>query len=159
MRVRDVLAATLAAGLLVAACAGPRTPAHDHGSVAGHLSIPFVPAATAGKAEVVPVTVRVGERFSIKVDTSDGPFWWTQTGAPPDPRLVRLAGNFNDGSCSPGLVGCRVPYFHTLVARARGTTAMSWRYHAPGCAAAASASPPSRSCPAVTVVTFTITVR
>ncbi len=160
MRVRDVLAAAvLAAGLLVTACAGPGTPVHDHGSVAGHLRIPFVPAATAGKTEVVPITVRVGERFSVKVDTSDGPFWWTRTGAPPDPRLVRLAGNFNDGSCSPGLVGCRVPYFHTLVARARGTTAMSWRYHAPGCAAAASASPSGRSCPAVTVVTFTITVR
>jgi hypothetical protein len=151
------LLAVLAVSLLTASCAGPA--AHDHGRVAGHLSIPFVPAATAGKAEIIPVAVTVGERFSIKVDTSDGPYWWTQAGAAPDPRLVRLAGNFSDGSCSPGLVGCRVPYFHTLIARARGTTAMSWRYHAPGCVTApVTATPPGIACPAVTLVTFTITI-
>ncbi len=154
------LLAMLAISLLLAACGGPASPAHDHGRVAGHLAIPFVPAATPGKAEIIPIAVTVGERFSIKVDTSDGPYWWTQSGAAPDPRLVQLAGNFNDGSCGPGLVGCRVPYFHTLIARARGTTAMSWRYHAPGCVTApATATPPGMACPAVTLVTFTITIR
>jgi hypothetical protein len=154
------LLATLAVSLLITACGSPAGPAHDHGRVAGHLTIPFVPAATTGKAEIIPISVTVGERFSIKVDTSDGPYWWTQSGTAPDPRLVRLAGNFNDGSCSPGLVGCRVPFFHTLFARARGTTAMSWRYHSPGCAATTgTATPPGRACPPVTLVTFTITIR
>ena len=156
---RSGLLAMLAVSLLVAACTGPAGPGHDHGRVAGHLSIPFVPATTSGTAEIVPIAVTVGERFSIKVDTSDGPYWWTEAGTAPDPRLLRLAGNFNDGSCSPGLVGCRVPYFHTLVARARGTTTMSWRYHAPGCVPApATATPPGLACPAMTLVTFTITI-
>ena len=152
------LLAMLAVSLVITACSGGGS-GHDHGRVAGHLTIPFVPAATTGKAEVIPIAATVGERFSIKVDTSDGPYWWTQAGTP-DPRLIRLAGNFNDGSCSPGLVGCRVPYFHTLTARARGTTVTSWRYHAPGCVtASATATPPGLACPPVTLVTFAITIR
>ncbi|HEY6276402.1 MAG TPA: hypothetical protein VIX86_08715 [Streptosporangiaceae bacterium] len=151
--------AALAVSLLMAACSGPHAPSHNHGVMAGHLTIPFEPAATAGKAEIIPIAVTVGQRFSIKVDTSDGPYWWAPVGPAPDPRLVRLVGNFNDGSCSPSLVGCRVPYFHTLSAHARGTTAMSWQYHDPGCVRApGTASPPSRLCPPVAIVTFTITI-
>lgn len=146
--------------LTAAACAGPggqRAP--DHGLVLAHLTIPFRPATASGKADLIQLTVKPGQRFSIKIDTSDGPYDWSQVTAP-DPRIARLAGNFDDGSCAPGLVGCRVPYFHTLIARTRGTTMMSWKYHDLRCEAAqAAASPPSRSCPTVTLVTFDITVR
>ncbi len=144
------------------ACAGPAAPQprHDQGLVVAHLSIPFRPAAAAGKAEVIQIAVTVGQRFSIKVDTSDRPYYWSQAGTGPDPRLVRLAGNFDEGRCAPGLVGCRVPYFHTLVARGRGTTMVSWKYHDLRCEATPkSASPASGSCPSVTLVTFDIMVR
>jgi hypothetical protein len=158
-----VLRAVFAAGLLTAAaCAGPGAPppAPDHGFVAGHLTIPFRPPATAAAADIIAITVSAGQRFSIKVDTSDGPYYWSQAGPGPDSRLLRLAGDFNDGKCAPALVGCRVPYFHTLIARVRGTTAMSWRYHDLTCPAAPkTASPPGGSCPAVTTVTFDITIR
>jgi hypothetical protein len=165
------LTAAAVSGLLaVAACGGPATPSHDHGRVVAHLAIPFQPPVATGNPDIIRVTVTVGQRFSIKVDTSDGPFDWSQL-TRPDPRIAWLAGNFGDGSCAAGLVGCRVPYFHTLIARGRGTTAMSWKYHDLRCEAAqATASPgPSASpgasarpgigpCPSVTRVTFDITV-
>jgi hypothetical protein len=115
--------------------------------VVAHLAIPFRPAVAAGKADVIPIAVTAGQRFSIKVDTSDGPYAWSQAGTAPDPRTVTLAGNFNAGSCAPDLVGCRVPYFHTLITRGRGTTTMSWKYHDYRCAhAPKAAAAGSRSC-------------
>ncbi len=99
--------------------------------------------------------VSAGERFSIKVHTSDGPFWWTQQ-SKPDPGLVRLAGNFDEGSCPANAVGCRVPYFHTLIARHAGTTTMTWVYHAPSCQATPSAGSPG--CTAMATVRFDITI-
>jgi hypothetical protein len=163
MNVRNWLTgAVFAASLLTAAaCASPGTPtaAHDHGFVAAHLTIPFRPPATAAAADIIAITVSAGRRFSIKVDTSDGPYYWSQEGPVPNPRLLRLAGDFNDGHCAPASVGCRVPYFHTLIARAAGTTAMSWRYHDLSCPPAPkAASPPSGSCPRLTTVTFDITI-
>jgi len=153
--------ALLAAGcVLAAACsAGPSHPGHDHGVVVADLPIPFSPVAAPGKPDIMAITVTAGERFSIKVDTSDGPFYWAQSGARPDPRLIRAAGDINDGHCAPGLVGCRVPYFHTLIARHAGTTTMTWAYHALGCPATPpprSASPP---CQRIALVTFKITIR
>ncbi|HUZ52621.1 MAG TPA: hypothetical protein VMU94_08825 [Streptosporangiaceae bacterium] len=145
--------------LAAAACAGPAA-ARDHGHVVAHLTIPFRPAAVTGKTEVIKVAVSSGQRFSVKVDTSDGPFFWNQTGSRPDPRVVRLAGDVNDGGCASGMVGCRVPYFHTLLARARGTTTMSWKYHDLRCQAVRKRmTQATRECPSVTVVTFYITVR
>jgi hypothetical protein len=157
MNLRTALAAFLSL-IAAAACAGPAA-ARDHGRVVAHLAIPYRPAAVTGKTEVIRVAVRSGQRFSIRIDTSDGPFYWNQTGRP-DSRVVRLAGDFNEGSCASGMVGCRVPYFHTLVARARGTATMSWRYHDLRCQALRKRmTQATRSCPSVTVVTFDITVR
>jgi hypothetical protein len=165
-RQRSLVAALMAAAagwaLAAAACSStaPSHRSHDHGLVVAHLSIPFRPAAGAGGRELITVTVSAGQRFSVKVDTSDGPYWWSQSGTPPDPRIVRLIGDFNQGSCAPGLVGCRVPYFHTLLARSSGMTTMTWTYHQPPCQAAAKApSPASTACPKVTVVIFDISVR
>ena len=158
MKLRIALAAVLS--LIAAAACGTRVVAPDHGRVVAYLTIPFRPAATTGTAEVVRVAVSSGQRFSVKVDTSDGPFYWNQTGSRPDPRVVRLAGNFDEGSCAAGMTGCRVPYFHTLLARSRGTTTMSWKYHDLHCQAVRKRmTQATRSCPSVTVVTFDITVR
>jgi hypothetical protein len=155
------LTAVFAASLLtVVACASPGAPpTHDHGFVAAHLTIPFRPVAAAVAADIIPITVSAGQRFSIKVETSDGPYFWSQEGTP-DPRLIRLVGDFNEGNCAPAQVGCRVPYFRTLVARARGATTMSWKYHDLSCAPAPrTASPPSGACTRVTTVTLDITIR
>lgn len=158
MNLRTALVAVVSL-IAAAACAG-QAAAQDHGRVVGHLTIPFRPAAVTGTTEVIRVAVNRGQRFSVKVETSDGPFFWNQTGDRPDPRVVRLAGDFNQGSCGSGMVGCRVPYFHTLLARARGTTTMSWRYHDLRCQAERKRmTQATRSCPSVTIVTFDITVR
>ena len=111
--------------LAVTACSGSSHRAsHDHGLVVAELPIPLASPA----APVVKVAVTVGQRFSVKVDTSDGPYEWSQVGQAPDQKLVKVAGNFNDGHCDPKAVGCRVPYFHTLQAKARGTTTMTWHF-------------------------------
>jgi hypothetical protein len=159
MNLRTALVAFLSL-IAAAACAGPAA-AQDHGRVVAHLAIPFRPGAvTTGTTEVIRVAVNRGQRFSVKVETSDGPFFWNQTGRRPDPRVVRLAGDFNQGSCAAGMAGCHVPYFHTLLARARGTTTMSWRYHDLRCQAVRKRmTQATRSCPSVTIVTFDITVR
>jgi hypothetical protein len=108
----------------VTACGG--SAAHgadrDHGVVVAELPIPL--ASSPGP--VVHVAVKVGQRFSVKVDTSDGPYEWSQVGPSPDRQLVKPTGDFNDGHCQAEAVGCRVPYFHTLQAKARGTTKMTW---------------------------------
>jgi hypothetical protein len=90
--------------------------------VVAELPIPLASPATP----VVNVAVSVGQRFSVKVDTSDGPYEWSEIGPAPDRQLVKLAGNFDDGHCDSKAVGCRVPYFHTLLAKTRGTTTMTW---------------------------------
>jgi len=61
------------------------------------------------------------------------------------------------GTCPSMQVGCRVPYCHTLIAKAPGVTVMTWNYrdfggpqHGP--------APKDRHCPAVTHVRFQITV-
>jgi hypothetical protein len=148
------VAAILFGTLVLAACANP--PLDDHGQVVAHLSIPFQSAA--GKVDIIAVSVAAGRRFSIKVDTSDGPSWWSQA-APPDPRLIRLVGNYDDGSCPQDLTGCRVPYFHTLFARATGTTTMTWKYYDESCRAETGSTPPPSPCPRVAVVRFDITIR
>src|SRR5262249_39702607 len=138
-----VAAATAGLALAAAACSAAAPPARpgDHGPGVALLPLPSRLTARAGGRELITVTVSAGQRFSIKIDTSDGPFWWSQSG-PPDPRIVRLAGDFNQGSCAPGLVGCRVPYFHTLLARGTGSTTMTWTYHHPPCQPAANAASP-----------------
>jgi hypothetical protein len=172
---RAQAAALAAAGALVWSLAGsacgstpaPATPGQAHGQVVAHLSIPFRPAGTALGTEVLKVTVPAGRRFAVKVDTSDGPFFWSITGSPPDTRVVRFVGNFNQGSCPADQVGCRVPYFHTMLARGPGTTTMTWRYHdlpcqatpPPNSQASGASGQSARSCPRVSVVVFDITVR
>jgi hypothetical protein len=113
-----------------AACSGSSPHvSKDHGEVVAELPIPLASPATP----VIKVDVSVGQRFSVKVDTSDGPFEWSEVGPAPDRHLVKLAGNFDDGHCDPKVVGCRVPYFHTLQAKARGTTTMTWHFQDFGC--------------------------
>lgn len=150
--------AAMACALGVTACSGGGSQARAHGRVLAALPIPFRPSH-AGGAERVALGVRTGQRFAIKVATSDGPYWWTQA-ARPDGRILRVAGNFDDGHCPAGQVGCRVPYFHTLVARSPGTTTMTWRYHAPGCAVEGQKmTQASRRCANAATVIFTVTVR
>ena len=139
---------------VLAACASP--PPDDHGQVVARLPIPFQSAAR--KADIIAISVAAGRRFSIKVDTSDGPYWWSQA-TPPDPRLIRLVGNYDDGSCPPDLTGCRVPYFHTLLARATGTTVMTWTYYDESCRGETGSTPPASPSPVVAVVRFDITIR
>jgi len=108
----------------VTACSGSSHGAgRDHGRVVATLPIPLGSHATP----IVKVAVGVGQRFSVEVATSDGPYEWSEIGQAPDPQLVKLAGNFNDGHCDPKAIGCRMPYFHTLQAKAPGTTTMTWR--------------------------------
>lgn len=149
-----------AAGISVfaAACASAAPAADRHGTVIGHLAIPFLPKAAPGNADVIMVTVRAGQRFSVEVDTSDGPEWWTQAGAGPDSRIVKALGDFNIGSCPSDQAGCRVPYYHTLIARSPGTTTMTWTYHASSCRAPV-ISPARKQCPSVRDVQFDIDVR
>lgn len=140
------MTAALVCLLGIAACASSSTssggPA-DPGQVVADLNIPFHPGR---QPTVITVTVARGERLSIKVDTSDGPYAWLQV-TPPDPHVIKPVGNFNDGSCPTGMVGCRVPYFHTMIAKNKGTTATTWRYHdyscrkAPGGTASPTATP------------------
>lgn len=156
MAARICLAAAAAVVALTAAACGGRA-APDHGRVVAQLGIPFRPTGANG-AQVVSVTVSHGQRFSIKVGTSDGPYWWTQS-TRPDARFVAFAGNYDEGSCPTGLVGCRVPYFHTLVASGRGSTTMSWTYHDPNCQATPSTGTQGRACPPVPTVTIRITIR
>ncbi len=147
--------------LTLAACANPPVQA-DHGRVVAHLPIPFTPA---GQPEVIRVTISPGQRFSIKIDTSDGPYAWLQVSGP-DPRLIGFAGDFNDGSCPSGMVGCRVPYFHTMITEHRGATTATWRYRDYACPATptptTTASPAETATPAIPCqpaeVTLKITV-
>jgi len=155
-RIAGLVAGAAALALLTAGCSGARAASHDHGTVVGQLDIPFVPAHVRGRAEVVPVTVHPGERFSVLVQTSDGPYAWNQTGRP-DPGLVRPAGDFSRGTCPSMQVGCRVPYYHTLVAKAPGVTVMTWNYRDFGCPEHGPA-PKGRHCLKVTQVKFRITV-
>jgi hypothetical protein len=120
-----VITAALAGScvLAVIACSGPAHSAtHDHGLVVAELPIPLSSPPTP----VVKVAVKVGQRFSVKVDTSDGPYEWSEIGPKPDRHLVKVVGDFDDGHCQKRAVGCRVPYFHALKAKARGTTTMTW---------------------------------
>jgi hypothetical protein len=144
--------------LLVVGCSPSGATTADHGVVVGHLHIPFVPKPATGSADIVNVTVQAGQRFSVEVDTSDGPYWWNQTGPRPDARIVRVVGDFNIGSCAQGMVGCRVPYYHTLLARSRGETIMIWRYNAAPCRVPVT-SAARKQCPSVTEVQFDIDVR
>jgi hypothetical protein len=158
-RQRMVLLLTAAAMCVSAvACTSSSATPIDHGAVIGHLHIPFVPTVTSGSADVIMVTVREGQRFSVEVDTSDGPQWWTQAGPGPDSRIVKVIGDFNVGSCPANVAGCRVPYYHTLLARSPGATTMTWRYNTAPCRAP-STSPASKQCPSVRDVQFDIDVR
>jgi hypothetical protein len=159
MRGTAVLLAAAAILVFAAACGIAGGTADQHGVVVGHLPIPFLPPKDArGKAEVIAVTVRAGQRFSVEVDTADAPEYWTQTGAGPDSRIVRVVGDFNAGSCPSGVEGCRVPYYHTLIARSPGTTMMTWIYNAASCRAPAILRA-RKQCPSVREVQFDIDVR
>lgn len=124
--VADVLFGTV----VLAACASP--PRDDHGQVVARLPIPF--RSAAGNADIIAISVATGRRFSIKVDTSDGPY------------------------CPQDRGGCRVPYFHTLLARATGTTTMTWKCYDLSCRAETGSTPPPSPCPVVAVVRFDITI-
>jgi hypothetical protein len=147
-----------AIGLLAVGCSPSGATTAGHGVVIGHLHIPFVPQPATGGADVINVSVQAGQRFSVEIDTSDGPYWWNQAGRRPDSRIVEVVGDFNIGSCAPDLVGCRVPYYHTLLARGRGETVMTWRYDAAPCRAPVT-SAARKQCPSVTEVQFDIHVR
>lgn len=158
VRLNAVLAALCAVACSLAGAGCSATAAPDHGAVIGHLAIPFNPPAAKLSADVIAVSVGAGKRFSVKVDTSDGPFFWSQ-GRAPDPRVITFVGDFNQGSCPQAAVGCRVPYFHTLLARGRGTATMTWKYHNLGCPSTPASSQAASKCPRVIVVTFDVTVR
>jgi hypothetical protein len=134
-----MVAATAAVCALgVTACSGPSHSVNrNHGLVVAELPIPLASPATP----VVKVAVTVGQRFSVKVDTSDGPFEWIELAPKPDRQLVKVAGDFDDGHCPREAVGCRVPYFHTLQAKARGTTTMTWRLRDFSCQSSQSSNP------------------
>src|SRR5579863_6615061 len=53
-----------------------------HGKVVAFVPIPYRISSEVdtGVARTVKVMVRPGQRFSVKVATSDGPFWWRQVG-------------------------------------------------------------------------------
>jgi hypothetical protein len=162
VRLNAVLSAlcALAWSLAGAACSGTAAPDHSHGAVIGQLAIPFNPPDADGSADVITVTVAAGQRFSVKVDTSDGPFYWSQQGPAPDPQVMKFVGDFNQGSCPANVVGCRVPFFHTLLARGHGMATMTWKYHALDCPSKPPASSQAAgNCPKVTIVTFDVTVR
>ncbi len=164
-----MLLAAAAMSVGATACSRSGATVSDHGAVVGHLAIPFRPPVAKGPAEIIEVTVRAGRRFSIEVDTSDGPQWWTQIAAP-DSRLLTVVGDFNLGSCPADVTGCRVPYYHTLLARSPGETTMTWKYNSGPCraqapaptasqAASPTASPASKLCPSATKIQFDIDVR
>ena len=159
-----VLVAILAAasGAAAAGCGSPdASPATaDHGRVVGYLRIPYqlTTEADTGAPRTVSVLVHPGERFAIKVATSDGPFVWRPVGPAPDGRVVRTIGNVNDGHCAAAAVGCRVPYFHVMRAKAAGHTSVTWLYRQLSCYALRKKMTQStRSC--VASITFDITVR
>jgi hypothetical protein len=155
-----ILIASLACALGTAACSSGGGHGRDHGTVLARLPIPFRAAPGSRGTERIALIVRAGQRFAVKVATSDGPYWWTQSAPAPDARIVRAVGNIDDGSCPSGQAGCRVPYFRTLVARSRGTTTMTWRYHDPRCAIERKKmTQASRRCAAANTVIFSITVR
>ena len=147
-------------GLLVSGCSGGtgRHHARAHGQVVAFLPIPYSPPLGTHGPQVMSAVVTAGQRFSVKVDTSDGPIYWAQSGAKPDPRLVRQAGDVDDGHCPKLLVGCRVPFFSVLVALRSGTTTMTWTYHALDCPATPSPAPAGRSCQRTSQVVLDIKV-
>ncbi len=146
--------------ILTAGCGGQSAPpVHDHGAVVARLPIQFAPSGPSRGIQTIRVLVLKGQRFSIKIGTSDGPVFWSQV-SPADPHLIKVVGDFNDGHCAPGLVGCRVPFFHTLMARGRGTTSMRWRYHGLTCEVGAVQPGSARpKCAHVATVAIDITVR
>ncbi len=158
----SVLVAGLAAGC---GAPGPHRGAGNHGitevgKVVAYLPIPYQVSSEVdtGSAKTIKVLVRPGQRFAVKVATSDGPFLWRQVGPAPDGRVVQVVGDVNAGRCPKAAVGCRVPYFHVLRARAAGTTTMTWLYRELACTPARKKMTQStRSC--VAAVTFNITVR
>jgi hypothetical protein len=138
--VSRIIVATMAAicALSVTGCGGSaHSASRDHGRVVAELPIPL----DSSLNPVVHIAVTLGQRFSVKVDTSDGPYEWSEIGRSPDRQLVKLAGDFNDGHCDPEAVGCRVPYFHTLQAKARGTTTMTWHFRDFSCQNNAGSNP------------------
>lgn len=162
MKFRKWLLASVGCGLVAATgCGGSTDPAsHDHGRIVAQLPILFA-ARPAFFAEhgTIHVAVAVGQRFSIKVDTSDGPYFWNEAGRPPNSRLVKLVGDFNDGHCAADLLGCRVPYFHTLLAQDSGTTTMTWRYHNVSCPSGQGRpSKATARCTRIGTVVFDITI-
>jgi hypothetical protein len=161
MKFRKWLAAGVVGVSLVAAtaCGGSSDPAsHDHGRVVAHLPIQSPPHPTVGEHGIIHVTVAAGQRFSIKVDTSDGPYTWDEVGNPPG-RLVKFVGDFNDGHCGADSYGCRVPYFHTLLARSSGATTMTWRFRNVGCPPGRHARYGGASCTRIETVVFDLTIR
>ena len=160
-----LLPALIAALAGISAGCGTHQGTRDHGivhlgKVVAYLPIPYQVSSEAdtGAARTIKVLVRPGQRFAVKVATSDGPFLWRQVGPAPDGRIVGVVGDVNAGKCPQTAVGCRVPYFHVLRARAAGTTTMTWLYRELACSPVRKKMTQStRSC--VAAVTFDITVR
>lgn len=88
--------------------------------------------------------VAAGSKFSVTVDTSDGPEAWDLTTVG-HPGVVEKQGSAPVGSCgSPPKAGCTVPQRYTFVAKAAGTATMVWVEYALGCS-----GQPGERCPAV----------
>jgi hypothetical protein len=144
-----VIAAALALAAAVAVVvmmAGGGT-APDRGPVVARLAIPFRAVGKAGTTDVIPLRVKVGQRFSIWVDAVQYYAFWTEA-ARPYPQVVHTAGEFADATCSAQVAGCGIPYLYSFVARNRGTTTMTWKYR----------QGYTSSLPSVTLVAFDITV-
>jgi hypothetical protein len=129
----------LLAALATTACAGPSQAPHPvatlqiTGGVPVHLTT----------LRPILARVSVGQKFSVIVNTTDGPLEWrlTRTG---QPAIVQGQGNAVIGSCgSPPAVGCREPDQYTFVARAKGATTMEWTEYG------LCSGQPARTCPAV----------
>jgi hypothetical protein len=138
---RKVSLAVLGGLLLVAGCSGasPAAP-RQIASLQVTSGYPLHPVTLQPKLARVPA----GSKFSVTVDTTDGPEAWELTTVG-HPAIVQKQASAPVGSCgSPPKAGCTVPQRYTFLARAPGTTTMVWTEYALGCA-----GQPGHRCPAV----------
>jgi hypothetical protein len=128
--------------LLVAGCGGgsPAAAPREVASLRVTSGVPQHPVTLAPKA----AQVSAGSKFSVTVDTTDGPEAWELTSVG-HPAIVERQGSAPVGSCgSPPKAGCTVPLRYTFLAKTAGTTTMVWTEFALGCP-----SQPGKRCAAV----------